>query len=276
MVSRRPYRKPSLVDGDGMQPAALASDPSPRVCTELNSDFPWGDFDSSWYYDHNYKVLRDDDRQIVEVVRDFFATLDLSSHGRYRNGIDVGSGANLYPTLTMLPLCDEITLYEYSASNVSWLQREIWSYSSSWDAFWEILVKEPLYKSIDSLQETLTARVRVKQGSIFDLPKALWDIGTMFFVAESISSTPSEFQTALRSFIRSLRPGAPFAAAFMEKSLGYTVGTHRFPAVAITVNDVENCLGGDTKDLETYRIGLTSNPLRAGYGGMILATGRLA
>jgi hypothetical protein len=261
------------VAGDGHQQAALSSRPSQHELTKLNGDFPWDDFDSSWYYDHNYKVLRDDDRQIVEVVRDFFAALDLSS---YRNGIDVGSGTNLYPALTMLPLCDKITLYEYSLSNVSWLESEIQSYSSSWDAFWEILAEEPLYNSIDSPRRTLATKACVEQGSIFELPESSWDIGTMFFTAESISPAPAEFKTALGSFIRSLRPGAPFSAAFMENSLGYSVDARKFPAVAITKNDVEDGLAGDTKDLKIYRIGLAGSPLRAGYDGMIVATGWVA
>ena len=267
-----PSRKPSLVSGDGAQSADTSSRPSRHACTELNSDFPWDDFDSSWYYDHNYKVLREDDRQIVQVVRDFFATLDLSSH---RRGIDVGSGTNLYPALAMLPFCEEITLYEYSASNVSWLRREIKSYSPSWDSFWDLLAKEPLYESVGSPREMLAAKASVKKGSIFNLPESRWDIGTMFFTAESLSSVPSEFQTALDSFIGSLRSDAPFAAAFMESSLGYSVGTRRFPAVAITENEVRNFLSDRTKDLKIYRIGLTNNPLRAGYGGMILATGKV-
>jgi NNMT/PNMT/TEMT family len=272
MVSRRPRRDSPLLAGGGTQPAAPTSSPSRQACTGLNSDFPWDEFDSSRYYDHNYKVLRDDDRRIVEIIRDFFATLNLS--GR-RNCIDVGSGANLYPALAMLPLCDEITLCEYSTSNVSWLQREIRSYSPSWDAFWELLAREPLYKSVESPREALAAVARVERGSIFDLPESRWDIGTMFFTAESISSTPSEFRIALESFIGSLRPGAPFAAAFMENSVGYSVGTRLFPAVAITVNDVKSCLEGDTEGLTVHRMGLTNKPLRAGYDGMILATGRV-
>ncbi|MDQ3274114.1 MAG: SCO2525 family SAM-dependent methyltransferase [Actinomycetota bacterium] len=258
---------------DATQPAATSSHPSGHAFPELNSHFPWDDFDSSWYFDHNYKVLRDDDRQIIEIVRDFFVTLDPSSH-RCRYGIDVGSGTNLYPALTMLPLCDKTTLYEYATSNVSWLQREMELYSQSWDPFWDLLAKEPLYKSVDSPRKALAAKARVETGSVFDLPEWRWDIGTMFFVAESLSSELSEFQAALGSFLRSLRPGAPFAAAFMENSSGYDVSTHRFPAVAITANDVEICLAGATEDLEIHRIGTTSSPLRDGYEGMILAIGR--
>jgi hypothetical protein len=272
-MARKPLRGDApLGAGSGTQPAASTSSSSRPERTGLNGEFPWDEFDSSQYYDHNYKVLREDDRQIVEIIRDFFATLDLSSH---RNGIDVGSGSNLYPALAMLPLCDEITLYEYSASNVSWLQREIRSYSSSWDAFWELLAKEPPYKLVDSPREALAAVARIERGNIFELPESRWDIGTMFFTAESISATSAEFRTALERFVRSLRAGAPFAAAFMENSVGYTVGTHRFPAVAIAENDVKSCLEGDVEDLAVHRIGLTNEPLRTGYEGMILATGRI-
>ena len=97
----------------------------------------------------------------------------------------------------------------------------------------------------------------------------------MLFVAESISPALSEFHAALGSFIGSLRPGAPFAAAFMENSLGYDVGAHRFPAVAITKDEVESCLLGKAEYLEIHRLGKTRNPLRDGYDGMILATGRV-
>ncbi len=273
MAPRRLRRDSPMVAGDGIPPPAPTTDPIPCASTERNGDFPWDEFDSQWYYEHNYKVLRDDDLQIIQAVRDFFATLDPSSR---RSGIDVGSGPNLYPALTMLPLCREITLYEYSTSNVSWLRREIRSYSSSWDAFWKSLTVEPLYKSVDSPRETLAAVARVEQGSIFGLPESRWDIGTMFFAAESISATLSEFRAALRSFIASLRTGAPFTAAFMEDSLGYSVGARRFPAVAITAKDVEESLAAHTDDLEVHRVDLAKKPLRDGYGGMILATGRVA
>jgi NNMT/PNMT/TEMT family len=272
MVPKRLRGDVPLGAGGGTQPAApTASTPRPAFMG-LNGEFPWDEFDSRQYYDHNYKVLRDDDRQIVEIIRNFFATLDRSSR---RNGIDVGSGTNLYPALAMLPLCDEITLYEYSTSNVSWLQREIKSYAPSWDDFWELLAKELPYKLVNSPRETLAAVARIERGSIFDLPESRWDVGTMFFTAESISATQSEFRAALTGFIRSLRTGAPFAAAFMENSVGYDVGARRFPAVAITVNDVKNCLEGDVEDLEVHRIGLTNEPLRAGYDGMILVTGKV-
>jgi N-dimethylarginine dimethylaminohydrolase len=262
----------TLATTDGNESAASNSQPAQRPSPGLNSHFPWDDFDSTWYFDHNYRVMRDDDRQITEFVRNFFATLDLSNH---RHGIDVGTGTNLYPALTMLPFCDEVTLYEYAASNVAWLRREIQSYSPSWDPWWSLLIQEPRYMSVDCPREKLAEAARVERGCLFDLSESRWDIGTMFFVAESISSQRSEFRTALGSFLRSLRPGAPFAAAFMENSLGYDVGRQRFPAVAITKDEIESCLACETEDLKIYRLGKTSNPLRDGYEGMILATGKV-
>ena len=271
MTPKRLYPHSSLMTDYGIESAAMTPDHSQPASTELNSDFPWDEFDSDWYYNHNYKLLHEEDLQILRIVRDFFATLDPSNQ---RNGIDVGSGTNLYPALAMLPLCQDITLYEHSASNVAWLRREIQSYSPSWDAFWKPLHTAPLYKSIDSPRETLAALAHVDKGNIFDLPESRWDIGTMFFAAESLSDAPAEFRAALRRFIASLRTGAPFAAAFMEDSLGYNTGTHRFPAVAISVNDVKNCLAAEVRNFDIHRIDLTEKPLRDGYGGMIVATGR--
>ncbi|MGH8686012.1 MAG: hypothetical protein ACREUM_11750, partial [Nitrosospira sp.] len=147
--------------------------------------------------------------------------------------------------------------------------------SSSWDDFWKLLAKKAPYNSISSPRKMLASKARVEQGSIFDLPESAWDIGTMFFTAESISPKPAEFEAALDSFIRSLRPGAPFAAAFMEDSRGYEVATRRFPAVAVNESDIKRCLTGQAKELDICRIGLTDKPLRAGYGGMILAIGMI-
>src|SRR3712207_4648944 len=143
MTKRRVSPDDTSVAAADLEPTALNSQSSQHTFVGLNSHFPWDDFDPNWYFDHNYKELRDDDRQIVELVRDFFATLDLPGGS---SGIDAGAGSNLYPALTMLPFCNEITLYEYAASNVAWLRREVQSYSPSWDPWWNLLVKEPLYK----------------------------------------------------------------------------------------------------------------------------------
>ena len=82
----------------------------------------------------------------------------------------------------------------------------------------------------------------VEQRSVFDLPAAQWDLGTMFFVAESITEDPAEFRDAVARFVGALKPGAPFAATFMAGSDGYPVAGTRFPALPITAADVSEHL----------------------------------
>jgi hypothetical protein len=240
-----------------------------------NSDFPWDDFDSCFYYDHNYRELRQDDRKIVISVRDFLSELhEKGEIGDHLDGLDVGSGANLYPTFTMLPLCRSITMWEHAASNVAWLKQQIRKFDSSWETFWSLLADDPLYGTLDDPRGALSECATVRHNSIFNLPSEKWDIGTMFFVAESLTSEMDEFRTATRRFLQALRPGAPFAAAFMEHSTGYVVGDHRFPAVAVSRADVQECLEGYCLEFKTFRIELDDKPLRDGYSGMILATGK--
>lgn len=245
-----------------------------------NADYPWDDFDSVDYFRHNYRALRHDDRQILEAMRDFFSKADQLTRGAKGapddgpvRGLDLGSGTNLYPALAMLPFCAELTLWEYSARNTDWLRREVRSYSKSWDKFWERLAPTPPYDGTTDPRAALADRTQVHQGSVFELPTAAWHIGTMFFVAESFTSSPVEFEAATHRFVGALHPGAPFAAAFMENSTGYQVGDRSFPAVAVTPETVRDCLEEVSCNLDVQWIDSGDNPLRDGYSGMILVLG---
>lgn len=245
----------------------------PAVQTDVtgNADCAWDDFDPEWYVDHNYAEVREDDRRIIQLIRNFFGGITDQPPGR---GIDVGAGPNLYPTMAMLPLCHEITLWERSLSNVTWLNRQVKDYSPSWDAFWDLLAHKRPYTEIEDPRQALRERARVRKGDIYRLGRRQWDVGTMFFVAESITAKRKEFQHALEQFIRALKPGAPFAAAFMKNSTGYAVSKHRFPAVQVDELDVERCLSKlECSSLKVRQIP-SATPLRTGYEGMILALGR--
>jgi len=253
---------------------------SPGVSTVarpvLNSDCRWDRFNPEWYFHRNYDALRPDDHQLLLWMRDEFLHR-LRLRGDFRHGIDIGPGSNLYPALALAPFCRKITLRDYAQPNVDWLGREVHKrFRPSWHEFWDVLAAEGEYKLIADPQAYLRQRVEVVQGSVFDLPTDAYDIGTMFFVAESITSDPREFERAVHTFVDSLRPGAPFAAAFMKGSRGYHVDTESYPAVAIDTHRVKSCLAGVAYDCEIRVIELheTIEPLRDGYDGMILATGR--
>jgi hypothetical protein len=238
----------------------------------VNEDFPWDSFDSDAYFEHNYSKLRDDDEQIIDLVADFFQRNETPRRLRPR-AIDVGAGANLYPALTVLPFAAELHLVERAFTNRKWLESEMLQPHPSWWQFWEQMKNgRRSYAQIKNPFDLLGRRARVRKGSIFNLPAGQYDMGTMFFVAESITTRNSEFIRATRSFVNSLVPRAPFAAAFMRDSAGYRVGLRDFPACSVDERDVRLAL--DTVAIDVRIQTVDSQDLREGYCGMIVATGR--
>ncbi|MCM3882077.1 SCO2525 family SAM-dependent methyltransferase [Frankia sp. R82] len=235
-----------------------------------NSDAPWDEFDPTAYFAHNYLHLRADDTEILRLTRDHFVRAELPGG---LHGVDVGTGSNLYPALAILPWCRKITMVERATHNVAWLERELaHGYSTDWDQFWSVLAQRDCYRDVADPRAQLSAAAHVQQGSVFDLPRQEWDIGTMFFVACSISNVIDEFEQAVDSFLQALRPGAPFAMAYMENSKGYEVSSQEFPAVEVGVQDVRRCVEAAASDVQIHRI--PSDSLRVGYTGMLVALGR--
>jgi hypothetical protein len=235
-----------------------------------NADVEWDRFNSAEYFEQNYGRLREDDQQIIRVVGDFFAG---ATRGELvGEAIDVGAGTNLYPALTMLPYSARVTLLERAHSNRRWLQRELVEPHKSWLEFWnEAALDRPPYHPIADPLDVLQQRAKVSRGNVLTLDEDRYDIGTMFFVAESITTRTDEFRRAVRQFVRSLRQGAPFAAAFMRESSGYSVGDQRFPACPIEEKDVKVALATVARKVNISVV--ASDDLRDGYSGMMVATG---
>lgn len=176
----------------------------------------------------------------------------------------------------MLPWCDRITLLERSLGNVRYLGEQRDSYDGMWDKFWDVLCKEEAYRALGvDPRVRFREAVDVRKGDIFDLGGGAerWDLGTMFFVAESITESLDQFRLGVASFMTALKPGAPFAAAFMENSKGYYVDGRKFPATSIGKRGVSSALKGYADGANIYRLG-TPDDLREGYTGMIVACGR--
>jgi hypothetical protein len=246
-----------------------------------NHTYPWDEFCPEEYFEKNYRELRPDDRKIIGFVRDFFQkAFSASPRPSGIRGIDVGTGANLYPALTMLPFCESITLFEYSAANIAWLTKQRaagWpSWDQSWREFWQLLCEAGAYQDLPNPKEELSRRVHIQPGDVFELSgEEPWDVGTMFFVAESITDQRAEFLAALDHFFAMLKPNAPFAMAFMEHSHGYRSGGRSFPATDVGENDIARCLQGRAVEVETYFVEAGDKPLRTDHTGMILAHGRV-
>lgn len=239
-----------------------------------NADAPWDTFSSNDYWRRNYSELQAEDQEIIHRVSDFFASA-LAGGPPVQRAIDVGAGTNLYPALLMLPWTERILLADFSETNVRWLRDQLAGDASAWlwDPFWREMRETKGYSDVGSPSKRLREACAVERLSVFDLPRARWDLGTMFFVAESITEDPAEFRDAVAAFTGALRPGAPFAAAFMAGSEGYPVDGTDFPALSIRREDVEWHLTElGVREPSVDQLG-TSNRVRDGYTGMIVATG---
>ncbi|MEV6170363.1 SCO2525 family SAM-dependent methyltransferase [Streptomyces sp. NPDC051954] len=250
--------------------------PSGGALTRLkNAEVSWGAFDPNAYVEHNYSVLQSEDAEILHLVRDHFGDHFRKQAVGPVSGIDVGAGANLYPALAMLPWCDEITLFERSPANVSYLASQVESYDENWDQFWHALCEHEAYGSLEMApREKFRKVVGVEQGNIFHLEqfRGRWSVGTMFFVAESMTASHQEFRLGVERFMTALAPGAPFAAAFMEHSKGYHAGEHFFPACDVGESEVHASLESFAEDFKVERL-KASAAVRNGYTGMIVAYG---
>jgi hypothetical protein len=277
-------------DSDHSQPLASESPVPLRSMVETaeptqNADVKWAEFPSEKYWDRNYKELLPPDKKILQLVGYFFAKICLAKP-RVDRAIDVGSGTNLYPALLMLPWVDQILLTDYSESNVRWLRDQVvddemdgeaqWT----WEPFWRELRTLKGYDQIREPRIQLRAactgaggQAAIEGCSIFNLPPARWQLGTMFFVAESITQDPEEFASAIESFVSALEPNSPFAAAFMSGSDGCPLGDVTYPALPVTAQDIWDHFtrlhvdGLSVDELEASEL------VRDGYEGMIVATG---
>ncbi|MEU6848648.1 SCO2525 family SAM-dependent methyltransferase [Actinacidiphila alni] len=239
-----------------------------------NAAYHWDLFDPKDYLRRNYAPFLDVDRRILQIVRDFFSR---QSFGTRARGVDVGTGTNLYPALAMLPFCSTISLLEHAPSNRAWLSEQLATgdgFEGVWDKFWHVLTEQEPYGLITDPWARLCRTAQVRACDILRPPDGeKWDVGTMFFVAESITTVPDEFHAALRNFCGLLVPGAPFAITFMENSAGYEVGHEHFPGYAVGMSRIRDELWNLGTELEFRSFDVGTEPLRDGYTGMILVLG---
>jgi NNMT/PNMT/TEMT family len=243
-----------------------------------NDTAPWSDFDASGYWKSNYASVFPEDAQIISRACDF---LTEACRGRspISAAVDVGAGTNLYPALLMLPWAERIVFTEYAPANIDWLTENLADAPGewAWQPFWDLMSGLPGYGRPEQPRRRLAASHEICRLSIFDLPRRTWDLGSMFFVADGITSDEAEFESAVRSFLGALTPGAPFMMAFMESSAGYEVSGVWFPAVEITPESLGALLARlPVTGTDVLRTDKSIRQLRPGYAAMLLVTGYVA
>jgi NNMT/PNMT/TEMT family len=243
-----------------------------------NAAVPWSHFDADGYWKINYASVLPEDAQIIQHASNFLIE---ACGGRppIDGAVDVGAGSNLYPALLMLPWAERIVFTEYAPANIDWLSENLADAPGewAWQPFWDLMAGLPGYENIEQPRRRLAADHDIRRLSIFELPARTWDLGSMFFVADGITSDEAEFASAVRSFIGALTLGAPFMMAFMERSAGYEVSGVRFPAVEVTPESLDALLAGlPVTGHDVLRTDNSVRRLRSGYDAMLLVTGYVA
>ncbi|MFI7599970.1 toll/interleukin-1 receptor domain-containing protein [Actinoplanes sp. NPDC049681] len=195
------------------------------------------------------------DLEIVRLIADHFAQncRVYPSGGR---AVDLSSGPNLYSPLTMLPFAEEVDLWERTAPRRRWLEYSIQHSPRELQDYWQVIRgAHPVYAAVLDFRSALRKGARIMMGDALTLPRGLYNVGTMMFVAETTADTSREFRRAVAAFLGSLRRLAPFAMAFLKDGLLYGDPGGRPQVFPIDERDVRRSLQGIAHDVRIYTVG---------------------
>lgn len=239
-----------------------------------NAEAAWSRFDAHAYLTQNYGAPRVEDLELIGRLVDFYSRLT-EQLGLF-SVVDVGTGPNLYPLLTALPFTKTLTAWEPAPLNLAYLRdaAESETLDSVWRPFWQALEHtDSRYRQVNPAVE-LAKRLSIIPGTIFELPSDTYDVASMHFCAESITSDLAEFEHAVQAVCGTVRPGGHVVASLMAGSEGYYAGEQWFPAVSINVSQTQSIFSKWLAEVVVQQIEIVGEPLRAGYEGMMLVTGK--
>lgn len=233
-----------------------------------NTPILWDKFDPLLYVKDNYVELHDEDRIILYLLSATYHQLP-----RLSRAVEIGVGPNLYPLMAMLPVVKKIDAIDYNPANLHYLKRQLKKPDGFWLKYWRLLQQSNSIYQINLLAE-LRKKVTLPLGDIYALPENTYDLASMNFCAESITTNKNMFKLACRKYIRAVKSGGYYIASFMENSSGYSVGAYRFPSYPIDKTAVINIFKPVCDQWQLYHIPKAHHPLRSGYSGMLLFIGR--
>lgn len=245
-----------------------------KAAPKGNADYEWANFDSEAYFQHYYGEPHPDDDLVIQRAAAVLRRAE--PLGAKLDIVDVGTGPNLIPFFSAFPRAARLTAWEYAPSNVAWLEAELRSKTlrPQWRHFWDVARKAHGQDLPDNPLPALAAIAQVRQGSIFDLPRAQWDAATMFFCAESITERMEEFEAACACFARCVKPGGALVGAFLVRSGGYVVADHPFPVLHLSSENIIATFNKFAHDVQAEHIGIVEREIRSGYAGFVLLTGK--
>jgi hypothetical protein len=116
--------------------------------------------------------------------------------------------------------------------------------------------------------------VNIVHADARSLPPGRYGLGSMHFVAESVTEDFAEFAGFCRAFVRAVAPGGYLVAAFMENMPTYRIGpASHWPGCPVDPATITEVFTPLTRDLDVTHI--DPDPTLPDYGdsGMVLLTG---
>jgi hypothetical protein len=236
-----------------------------------NRDVDWDAWPVEDYLSENYREIHPSDLAVIDHHSRFYR--EFAAEG-FARSLEFGAGPNLYPLMLAAAVSRHIDAVEPSAASVAYLTRQLGTGPDpSWDGFYrECRARRP---DLPTSLHLAMRRVEVKRGTAADVERDAYDLGSMHFVAESVTEERDEFRALCARFVGSVRPGAPVVAAFMENMGRYGLGDgSRWPGYPVDMDRVADAFAGTTEDLVLSRIDADETLPDYGYTGMVLLTGR--
>ncbi len=238
-----------------------------------NRDADWDAWPVADYLAENYRRLHRADEAVIDHHSAVYARIPPDSLDRT---LECGAGPNLYPLALAAAASRLVHAVEPSAASVAYLRRQLRDGPDpSWEPFYaRCRLRNPALPP--SLAQALS-RVRVTRADAFALPEGRYALGSMNFVAESVTEDREEFAAFCRAFARAVRPGGHLVASFMENMGRYSIaGGRDWPGVPVDAERVAEVFARHTTDLEVRRIDADPDLPDWGYTGMVLLSARRA
>lgn len=230
-------------------------------------DADWDTFDSEAYFQHNYSSLRAHNARYIEMLCE--ATQSWTPESR--RVLDIGTGSNLFPAISLLPFARSIECSDRSASNRAWLESEFRGDGSRWLAYFDLCRSNLRTEVAPFLSwSRLVAIVNVVERDIDCLQVDLrFDVVSAFFVLESSTDSLEVVAMRMERLAQAVADGGDVFVGLMLGSIGYSVGGVPYPAVGIEpdgIRDSAEAAGLGIVSLQVLDRGVDA--VRTGYTGM--------
>lgn len=236
-----------------------------------NRDVDWNRWPVQTYLEENYRVPHPADLAVIDHHARFYRRLRPGSIGR---SLEFGAGPNLYPLMLAASVSRHIQAVEPSAASVAYLQGQLRNGADrSWSAFYEECRRR--LPTLPPDLNTALSIVEVTHAGAAEIGADAYDLGSMHFVAESVTEDLAEFTALCERFAKAVRPGGPLIAAFMENMGRYRLGDgSSWPGVRVDSDIVRAVFARLATGIEVTRIEADATLPDYGYTGMVLMTAR--